>query len=274
VTATTPAPQKTWHRLDLTAPAFVACDIDGTLINTGQPPTAAVRAAVERVRAAGHHFVLATGRSLVGALDAAVELGLDDVWIVASNGAVTANMAGGEYEITDLHVIEPDQVVRVAVEAMPGIRVAAEVVGVGYRVNIPFPDGELNGDQHSVDKLAELWADSTPRLAIHGPAAFGLVPVLRAMGLTVIATRPDWVDVTPPALSKATALDKVRRHLGVEYQATVAIGDGENDLEMLRWATQSIAMGHAPAHVQSEADRATGTIDDDGAAAALLSLLG
>ncbi|MEU4388918.1 HAD hydrolase family protein [Promicromonospora sp. NPDC023805] len=271
---TTRVRQHTTHNLDLAVPALVACDIDGTLLSTGQLPTAAVRSAVERVRAAGHHVVLATGRSLVGALDAALKLGLDDAWIVASNGAVTAHLVGGEYEVTDRHTINPEPVVRVAVDAMPGIRVGVEVVGVGYRVNIPFPDGELNGVQQSVDAIRELWADPTPRLAIYGPAAFGLVPVLRAMGLTAIATRPDWVDVTPPALSKATALDKVRRRLGVEYEATAAIGDGENDVEMLRWATRSIVMGHAPAHVRAVADRATGTIDDDGAAAALLWLLG
>jgi HAD superfamily hydrolase (TIGR01484 family) len=252
---------------------LVACDIDGTLINTGQPPTAAVRAAVERVRAAGYHVVLATGRSLIGALDAAVELGLDDVWLVASNGAVTAHLKGGEYEITDLHGIEPEQVVRLAVEAMPGIRVATEVVGVGYRVNIPFPDFELNGDQHSVGVLEELWAEPTPRLVIYGPAAFGLVPVLRAMRLTVIETRSDWLDVTPPRLSKATALEQVRAELGVESWDTAAIGDGENDVEMFRWAARSIVMGHAPSHVQGYADRATGPIGDDGAAPALLSLL-
>jgi HAD superfamily hydrolase (TIGR01484 family) len=266
-------PQRTTRPLDLAAPALVACDIDGTLINTRQPPTAAVCAAVDRVRAAGHHIALATGRSVVGALDAAVQLGLDDAWIVASNGAVTAHLVGGEYEITDLHVIEPETAIRVATDAIPGIRVAAEVVGVGYRVNIPFPDGELNGDQHSVDTLKDLWADPTPRLVIYGPAAFGLVPILRAMSLTAIATRPDWVDVTPPALSKATALDKVRRQLGVEYRATAAIGDGENDLEMLRWATMSVAMGHAPERVRDAADTVTSSIDDDGAANALLSLL-
>ncbi|GAA4695370.1 HAD-superfamily hydrolase, subfamily IIB [Promicromonospora umidemergens] len=260
--------------MDLAAPALVACDIDGTLLDTGQPATTAVRDAVEQVRVAGHHIVLATGRSLVGALPVAAEFGLDDTWIVASNGAVTAHVTGGDYEITDLHVVDPEPIVRVAVDAMPGIRVAAEVVGVGYLVNIPFPDGELNGEQHSVDALKKLWADPTPRLAIYGPAAFALVPVLRAMSLTTIATRLDWLDVTPPALSKATALDKVRRQLGVEYQATVAIGDGENDLEMLRWATRSIAMGHAPEQVRDAADQETGTIDDDGAAAALLSLLG
>ncbi|MDR7383641.1 HAD family hydrolase [Promicromonospora iranensis] len=274
MTTTSRNPQRTSRRLDLSMPALVTCDIDGTLLNTGEPVSPAVRAAVAEVLAAGHHVALATGRSLVGALPVAAELGLDDAWIVASNGAVTAHVMGDDYEISDLHVIEPEPVVRVAVEAMPGIRVAAELVGVGYRVNIPFPDGELNGDQHSVAALEELWADATPRLALYRPGAFGLAPILRAMSLTVIETRPDWLDVTPPALSKATALDKVRRHLGIEFHATAAIGDGENDLEMLRWATRSIAMGHAPAHVRAVADRETGTIDEDGAAEALLSLLG
>ena len=260
--------------MDVAGTTLVACDIDGTLLVTGQPASEAVRKAVAEILAAGHHIVLATGRSLTGALPVAAELGLDDAWIVASNGAVTAHVMGRQYEIVAQHVIEPEVVVRLAVEAMPNIRIAAELVGVGYRVNIPFPDGELPGTQHGVAGLEELWSIPTPRLVLHGPDAFGLVPVLRAMSLTAIATRPDWVDVTPPALSKATALDKVRRQLGVEYQATVAIGDGENDVEMLRWAARSVAMGHAPERVLAAADTVTGTIDDDGAAAVLMSLLG
>jgi hydroxymethylpyrimidine pyrophosphatase-like HAD family hydrolase len=259
--------------MELTAPALVACDIDGTLLHTGQPASAGVRAAVDKVRGAGHHIVLATGRSLAGALPVAAELGLDDVWIVASNGAVTAHLVGDEYEITDLHAIEPESVVRLAVEAMPGIRVAAEIVGLGYRVNIPFPDGTLPGLQRSVTSQAELWAETTPRLALHGPGAYSLVPALREMGVTAIVTRSDWVDVTPPRLSKATALEVVRERLGVTPWDTAAIGDSDNDIEMIRWAKHGIAMGHAPAQVIDVADRVTGTIDDDGAATALLRLL-
>jgi hydroxymethylpyrimidine pyrophosphatase-like HAD family hydrolase len=274
VTTTPRTAQRTAHRLDLAAPALVACDIDGTLIHTGRPPTDAVLDAIGKVRAAGHHVVLATGRSLVGALHAAEQLGIDDGWIVASNGAVTAHLVGRDYEVTDLHVIEPEPVVRLAQDAMPGLRIATEVVGVGYRVNLAFPVGELPGEQREVTSLSELWSEETPRLALQGFAAYGLAPALRAMGLTAIATRTDWVDVTPPGLSKASALEQVRQGLGVEQYATVAIGDGENDLEMLRWATRSIVMGHAPGHVQGAADGVTGSIDEDGAAAALLSLLG
>lgn len=260
--------------MELTGPALVACDIDGTLLRTGQPATQPVLDAIAKVRAAGHHIALATGRSLVGALQAAADLGLDDAWIVASNGAVTAHLVGGDYEVTDLHVVEPEPVVRIANEGMPGIRIATEILGRGWLVNIPFPDGELNGDQHSVAALDELWVEATPRIALHGPQAFGLMPVLRGLGLTAVQIRPDWVDVTPPGLSKATALEKIREALDVEVHDTVAIGDGENDIEMLSWAMRSVAMGHAPRHVQAAADRTTGTLDEDGAAAALLSLLG
>lgn len=253
---------------------MVACDIDGTLLRTGSPATSAVRAAAAQVRAAGHYIVLATGRSLAGALPVALQLGLDDAWIVASNGAVTAHLVGHHYQVTEQHDVDAEAAVRVAVTAAPGIRIAAEIVGDGYRVNIPFPEHELNGSQHSVRGIEELWTVPTPRLALHGPSAYRLAWALRALGLTAIPTRNDWIDLTAPGISKATALEKVRTELGVELHDTVAIGDSENDVEMLSWAAHGWAMAHAPAFVIAAADYVTGTVEDEGAAAALLSLLG
>jgi hydroxymethylpyrimidine pyrophosphatase-like HAD family hydrolase len=49
----------------------------------------------------------------------------------------------------------------------------------------------------------------------------------------------------------------------------LAVGDGRNDLEMLRWAGHGVAMGHAPAEVQDVADEVTGTFEEDGCAAVL-----
>lgn len=271
---TSTTPRRSVRHIDVTGRALVACDIDGTLVRTGSPVTVAVRTAVAQVRNAGHHIVLATGRSLVGALPIAFQLGLDDAWIVASNGAVTARLVGARYRVTEQHDVDAEAAVRVAVTAAPGVRIAAEMVGTGYRVNIPFPGHELNGAQQSVRGLEELWAHATPRIAFQGPSAYRLVWALRALGLTAIATRRDWVDVTAPAISKATALEKVRTELGVELGDTVAVGDSENDMEMLDWAAHGWAMGHAPAFVIARADHVTGTIDDDGAAAVLLSVLG
>jgi HAD superfamily hydrolase (TIGR01484 family) len=192
---------------------------------------------------------------------------------VASNGAVTAHLSGDHYQVTEQHNLDAEAAIRVAVAAAPGVRIAAEMVGTGYRVNIPFSDHELNGAQHSVRGLEELWAHPTPRIALQGPSGYRLVWALRALRLTAIATRRDWVDVMSAGISKATALEKVRTELGVEPGDTVAVGDSENDVEMLGWAAHGWAMGHAPPFVIAGADYVTGTLDD-GAATVLRSLLG
>ncbi len=44
----------------------------------------------------------------------------------------------------------------------------------------------------------------------------------------------------------------------------LAIGDGRNDIEMLRWAGRGVAMGQAVEEVREAADAVTGTVYDDG----------
>ena len=46
----------------------------------------------------------------------------------------------------------------------------------------------------------------------------------------------------------------------------LAIGDGRNDIEMLRWAGRGVAMGQAVEPVIAAADDVTGTVYEDGAA--------
>ncbi len=51
--------------------------------------------------------------------------------------------------------------------------------------------------------------------------------------------------------------------------AVMACGDQANDLEMLRDVGLGVAMGDAPPEVQAAADEITGTVWEDGAAAAI-----
>jgi hydroxymethylpyrimidine pyrophosphatase-like HAD family hydrolase len=73
----------------------------------------------------------------------------------------------------------------------------------------------------------------------------------------------------PPDVTKGWALEELRISLGISASDTLAIGDGTNDVEMLRWAACGIAMGQAPATVQAAADAVTGTVLEDGAVQAL-----
>jgi HAD superfamily hydrolase (TIGR01484 family) len=252
---------------------MIACDIDGTLLRTGHPPTPAVQRAMQEALRAGHHIVLATGRSVKGAVSAALQLGLRDAWMVTSNGAVTAHLVGEHYQVVEQHAVDAATVIDIAMREAAAVRVAAEIVGVGWRVSAPFPGHELNGAQRQAP-LDEFVVKPTPRIALHGPDAYRMVPALLAHGVTAIATRLDWVDVTPPGISKASSLEKVRIELGVDPDRTAAIGDGENDIEMFRWAAYDVAMSHASPFVLAAATYRTGSLDDDGAANALLSLLG
>jgi hydroxymethylpyrimidine pyrophosphatase-like HAD family hydrolase len=70
-------------------------------------------------------------------------------------------------------------------------------------------------------------------------------------------------------VSKASALAGVARALGIDRADVLAVGDGDNDRAMLRWAGLGVAMGQAPPEVKADADEVTGTVLEDGLAAVL-----
>ena len=259
---------------------LLALDVDGTAMSYGGVVSDELRAAVADVVAAGLHVVLATGRSLRAAKDGADAIGLVEGWMVCSNGAVVARLDPDEptgYEVTKVVTFDPGPALKVLVAELPGALYAVENLGVGYLVTAPFPDGELSGEIEVVP-FAELCVAPASRVVIRSPHAtpdefhdlvdrVGLREVSYAVGWSA------WLDLTPEGVSKASALEELRQKLGVEPFATVAIGDGRNDVEMLTWAARGVAMGHADEPVRAAADEVTGTIDDDGAVAVLRSLL-
>src|SRR5690606_10871997 len=100
-----------WPDSVLPAPSgadhLVALDVDGTLMTEDGFISPEAKALVREIRAAGSHVVLATGRPLVALLPVADELGLDDGYLVASNGSVTARLGGPQgYEIDDAVMFE------------------------------------------------------------------------------------------------------------------------------------------------------------------------
>ena len=221
------------------------------------------------------HVVVATGRSLVGVFPIARLLGLTECWVVASNGAVTARLtpqAPDGYQLHDVQTFDPAPVVHRARSAHPGVQIAAEEVGHGYRVTHVFAPNEVNGAQRHVnaDQIAD---QRTTRLILRSPGIANMRHKLQATGVTVNPDGSSWLDVTPLHLSKATAMEHIRILLGVHEQRTIAVGDGINDVELLTWAHRGVAMAHAPAEVLDAADDITGTLEDDGAATVLRSLL-
>jgi HAD superfamily hydrolase (TIGR01484 family) len=263
-------------------PRLVALDIDGTLFSnvpsTGQVEetiSAPVVAAVRRAYDAGAHVVLATGRSTFGITDVWDLLGLPDdgdrTVSVASNGSVTFRYP--PVEVRSTVTFDAGDIVRVLLEEVPNAAVAVEEVGVGYRINRPFPDGEISGEMvlQSVDELV---AEPVTRVIIRDPHSseeefLALAEKLGLHGTNYFIGWTAWLDLAPEGVSKASALADLADELGVAQADVLAIGDGRNDVEMLRWAGRGVAMGQAPLEVQEAADDVTETVENDGVAVEL-----
>src|SRR4051812_16513824 len=75
-----------------TIPHLVALDLDGTTINHAGELSPVVCEAVQDVVAAGHHVIVATGRSIVATTAILTALGIKTGYAVCSNGAVSLEL--------------------------------------------------------------------------------------------------------------------------------------------------------------------------------------
>jgi hydroxymethylpyrimidine pyrophosphatase-like HAD family hydrolase len=261
-------------------PHLVALDVDGTTINHAGELSPAVRDAVHDVLAAGHHVIIATGRSIVATTTIMAELGIKSGYAVCSNGAVTIELDALEdngFRIIEAVTFDPAPALNLLREEWPDAVVAVEELGVGFKLSAPFPDGELQGELRVVP-WDELVADPVTRVTFRAPGGtaedfLALTERIGLHGVNYAVGFSAWLDLNPEGVSKGSALELLRRRIGVEPQYTLAVGDQRNDVEMLHWAARGVAMGNAPDSVKEIADEVTLTVDDDGLVPVLRSLL-
>jgi hydroxymethylpyrimidine pyrophosphatase-like HAD family hydrolase len=155
-------------------------------------------------------------------------------------------------------------------EHHPNALVAVEERGVGYRVNRPFPMGELSGELTIAD-VDDLISVPVSRVIIRDPEATAddfveLAARLGLQGTDYVVGWTAWLDLAPAGVTKASGLQYVAAELGVDAADILAIGDGRNDIEMLQWVGRGVAMGQAIDVVKEAADAVTGTVQEEGAA--------
>jgi Cof subfamily protein (haloacid dehalogenase superfamily) len=261
-------------------PRLVALDIDGTLLKwvegvgtTYEQVSAPVYDAVHRALDGGAHVVLASGRSPYGMNRMADLLDLhpgvgERLWVVASNGAVVFRYP--PLEVVHEETFDAAPAVAAILEQRPTALVAVEERGVGYRVNRPFPDGELTGESTIAD-VADLVGEPVSRVIIRDPEStaddfVALAARLGLQGTDYVVGWTAWLDLAPVGVNKASGLAYVARELGVDAADVLAIGDGRNDVEMLQWAGRGVAMGQAIDVVKEAADAVTASVYDEGVA--------
>ncbi|MGK8552968.1 HAD family hydrolase [Nocardia gipuzkoensis] len=253
-------------------PQLIALDVDGTLLDTGTPISARVLAAVRAAVAAGAHVVVTTGRTLLATRPVLVELGLRDGHALCSNGAVHIDVA--KVEPVAVQEFDPAPAITALRALFPAMIFAVEKVGMGTWATGGGPGEYSLGEFLLVDHQV-LSSEPTPRLNAWLPdgSLEEMLLALRSLRVPgaswVHGEFGPWLTVSREGVSKGWALERLRTALGVPREATLAIGDGYNDREMLCWAGHAVAMGNAPPEIRGLADEVTGHVLDDGVATVL-----
>lgn len=85
-------------------------------------------------------------------------------------------------------------------------------------------------------------------------------------------SHPHYGDVIPKGSNKAIGIQKMMDHFGFQKEETVAFGDGNNDLEMIKHVGIGVAMGNGSDALKDVADMVTDSVDEDGVWNALKKL--
>lgn len=256
---------------------LVALDLDGTVVGQDGSVSPGVVQAVRRVQERGILVTVATGRVYPSARRYLQELHLGEVPVITCNGA---EVWAGDGRRLWYRPLAPRAAARVVEICLSwGVRVASFV---GDEVFLVAADAGMEGYARAVGlrprrvggHWSALWAEAPAKITglAHGSRVDAVRRrVAEALGEEVVVTTsaPTYLEVLGRGVSKGAALAEVIRRLGISPGEVLAVGDAENDLDMLQLAGVGVAMGNAPARVQAAARHVTASWAEDGVARAL-----
>jgi Cof subfamily protein (haloacid dehalogenase superfamily) len=262
-------------------PRLIVSDMDGTLLRWDETVSAATVAELERWRAHGVPFVLATGRPPRWMRDIREVIGWGTA--VCCNGAVLLDLES--FEVLDEDLLEPDVLHAVSTELrrrQPDTWFAVEY-GMEFRHEpIYRPRWDIDAPGVAPAALDEMvQAPVAKLLARHERLArdrfVTLVEEVVGDRATVTNSSSDALaEISAPGVTKASGLAKVAARHGVGPEDVVVFGDMPNDIAAFEWVRdgggRAVAMAHAHPDLLAVATDVTGTNDEDGVAAYLAAL--
>jgi Cof subfamily protein (haloacid dehalogenase superfamily) len=224
--------------------------------------------------------VIVTGRMYRSVRPYVEQAGLDEP-VVCYQGAVVADSASGEFL---RHEPIPLELAREVIGA-----VRAEGVHLNCYVNDELYVAEHTAEAqayasfqhipvHEVgDLLGWLQEPPTKLVAVGEPKRLdALEERMKAhFGSRAYISKslPFFLEFASPEVTKASGLAFVAAHLGFSQERTVAFGDGENDVELLDWASYAVAVANAHERVLEVANFVCPPVNDEGVAQVLEAFL-
>lgn len=252
-------------------------DIDGTLVSfkTHEVPQSA-KDAIHEVRKHGIKVFIATGRPMPF-INNLKDVEYDGIMSVTGACCMSADGKIIESQPVDKSDIER-LIAETSVRPMPILfagkdkafgcmidsnRAIVEEVMTLLSLSVPEQKPITEAlDMEVMQVIAFFTADEESRM---------MNDVLK--GCDAARWHPAFADCIRKGTSKATGIDAICRYYGIELKDTMAVGDGGNDIAMLRHAGIGVAMDNASDEVKANADYITSSVDEDGVANLLKKLL-
>lgn len=272
---------------------LIVSDVDGTLVNTPVDYSMheRVKAAIDAAMAKGVKFAIASGRPYSMARHY-VELTGSNAPTICNNGSDIVDASG----VLKAFLLPVDFVRQCAQYAldhpeiffMAGREEGLVCLTTGDNARDLQLCIDLGIDESDARKIRVFGKDEIPELL---EQKIRKVIFLEAVPGTLGAFRREWeekiasgeagyspyvassfpnnFEFMPEGISKGSSMLVLADMLGIAREEIMAVGDGENDMEMIRMAGLGVAMGNANDEVRSAADYVTDSVADDGLAAAI-----
>jgi Cof subfamily protein (haloacid dehalogenase superfamily) len=258
----------------------VAMDLDGTVLDETFTPSARTAAAIAAAEAAGIACLIATGRMFVSARRIAAQLGIRRP-LVCYQGALVADPVSGEVLV---HRPIEAPLAREILRAMPTEHARHSNLYIDDELYVweeneaTLRYSQVSGvEMHIVGPLADWIERPTTKIVTVGRPDD--MDVLRDELQPLFGSRafiakslPYFLEFAAPGVSKASGLALLADLLGFSAEQAVAVGDAENDREMLDWAGCGLAVANASDLLKGEADAVIPSVHDDGVAQLLEAL--
>ncbi len=257
--------------------SFIALDIDGTLANSQKQISLRNIQTLLKAVENGAHIALVSGRPTFGIEPTAKTLLLDKVggFILSFNGAKIINYATGE--VLYQNVLSPADVYAICKEAkrmeVPAITYSNEAL-YSTSASSVYVQKEATINQMPIVEVADLAAATTfqtPKcLLVDDPEK--LVKVELAMkekfpNLSIYRSEPYFLEIMPQGIDKAFSLNILLQHYGCTAKDLIAMGDGFNDLSMIKFAGMGVAVQNAQEVVKQFANYVSPYTNDEDAVA-------
>ena len=265
---------------------LIAFDMDGTLLDSGKKISPVTLAAVNSALAEGKHVVLCTGRGVAELRDF-LPLMPELRYVVCVSGALV-------YDVMDGKVIYSCPVPRDTVSKILNLTKPYDIMIQFLTSDKSVVEREkqrrMKDYQMSVyqsmyddivthcDDIREYFEEHESEIykvnLYHTDADSRLITksLFKDLEIESVFSERTSLECTALGISKGSGLSELCKYLSLDMSEVIAVGDADNDLDVLSRAGLAIAMGNANDNVKRTADKIVADNDHDGCAEALAFL--